>query len=668
MDGSVTEGGRLRPSPLVVRTREQLQRALDHVSNYSEFVIDVETNFAHPKINEISWVGLAVPDRVVLIPMGHPKGVLLTPSYVEKRLPPEEERKPLKSGKLSNLKKSYTVPATFADPGPQLRQDVVFEMLQPLLFSDRTKIGHNVKYDLESIAKYYGGQIPPAPYVDTILLTHVLDENLDRYGLKDLVMDWLRVPPNPDVRSKFYPNLGKLGVSEQPIDQVAKYLAKDVWYTHLYYQEHMRVLRKFKDLQETFRVEMDLYPVLMDMELTGIKIDVDTLNKRGEELRQDRAATAGRIWSICGEQFPISNPTMKRKYLFGPKKEGGQGLKPLTFTPKTNTPQLNQATLEHYAQGNELAALMLEWTEKDKIIGTFVEGLTEKLVNGRLHTSFNQHRTVTGRLSSMNPNLQQIPRGDVIRDTFVADEGCLLVVADYDQVELRCAAYLSDDSEMVRVFCEGLDIHAQAAAAMLDVPLEEVTKAQRQVGKTQNFGTLYGAGPNKIAQVANCSMEQAQEFIARYFEQFAGLSEWKDRMIRAARNTGRRDDAKKIPYTVVPPFGRRRRLPDLYAEELKDRARAERQVINSIVQGFAANVMKLAMIDLRQALLPTPEINILLNVHDELVVQAPSGMVEEAKALVVQTMEGVSYNGVPVLGKVPLTAEAGVARCWSEAK
>ena len=658
-------GGERRLPPFVIRTREQLEEALAHVLTYDEFVVDVETNFAHPKVNEVSWVGLSVPDKIVLIPMGHPKGVLLTPSYTEKRLPPEEDRKILKSGKLSNLKKPYTIPATFADPGPQLRQDVVFEILKPLFFSDRTKIGHNLKFDLESIAKYYGGKIAPGPYVDTILLTHVLDENLDRYGLKELIMDWLRVPPNPEIRSKFYPNLGKIGVSEQPIDEVAKYLAKDVWYTYLYYKDHMSLLKKDKDLLRTFEIEMGLYPVLMDMELYGIHIDDALLRKRGEELEYERSAIAGRIWSICGTQFPISNPTEKRKYLFGPKKDGGQGLKPLTFTAKTNTPQLNQATLEHYAKENELASLMLEWSEKDKIIGTFIDGLIEKLVRGRLHTSFNQHRTVTGRLSSMNPNLQQIPRGDMIRDAFTADDGHMLVVADYDQVELRCAAYLSNDSEMVRVFRDNLDIHAQAAAAMLDVPIEEVTKDQRQVGKTQNFGTLYGAGPQKIAIVADCSMEQAQEFIARYFEQFAGLSEWKDAMILKARNTGRR--SKLVPYADVPPFGRRRRLPDLYAEEMKDRARAERQVINSIVQGFAANVMKLAMIDLHKQTVGTP-IQILLNVHDELVVQAPEAMVEEAKNLVVSTMENVVYNGKPVLGEVPLTAEAGIAKRWSEAK
>lgn len=667
MAGGMGTGGGLRPSPGVIRTEAALREAVDHLLRQDEIVLDVETTFDPPKINDVLWIGFAIPDRVFLIPMGHPLGVLLSPAVTERRLPPEEERATLKSGQLSSAKKTYHVPATFSDPGPQLRPDVVFSILEPVLFSGRTKIGHNVKFDLESIAKYYQGRIPPGPYVDTVIMTHVLDENLDRYGLKDLVMDWLRVPPNPKVRSSFYPNLGKMGVWEQPIDQVARYLAKDVWYTHLYYQDHIGMIRQSEQLQQTFDVEMALYPVLMDMELFGINIDVDLLRERGRQLEQEREEIEFQIWTICGEQFPVSNPTMKRKYLFGPKSQGGQGLKPLTFTPKTNTPQLNQSTLEHYAEKNELARLFLEWGEKDKIIGTFIEGLTEKLVRGRLHTSFNQHRTVTGRLSSANPNLQQIPRGDMIRDAFRADDGCLLVVADYDQVELRCAAFLSGDLEMIRVFQENRDIHSQAAAAMLDVPLDKVTKEQRQVGKTQNFGTLYGAGPQKIADVAGCSMEQAQEFIARYFQQFAGLSEWKDDMIRQARSRGKRNNPLRPPYAEIPPFGRRRRLPDLYAEELRDRARAERQVINSIVQGFAANVMKLAMVELRHRFSGSP-MDILLNVHDEIVVQAPAEMIEEARSEVVSVMEGVTYNGVPILGEVPLTAEAGVAKRWSEAK
>jgi DNA polymerase-1 len=400
------------------------------------------------------------------------------------------------------------------------------------------------------------------------------------------------------------------------------------------------------------------------MELTGINIDVDLLRARGAQLAVERQALAERIWTICGEQYEISNPHKKRQFLFGPKASGGQGLMPLSFTEKTHTPQLNTAVLEFYAPTNELAHLFLEWAEKEKLIGTFIEGLEKKLIDGRLHTSFNQHRTVTGRLSSNNPNLQQIPRGGLIRDTFISDEDHVLVVADYDQVELRCAAALSCDAEMIRVFREGQDIHTQAAAAMYAISPDDVDSMQRQVGKTMNFGTLYGAGPTKVATVAETTIENAQAFIRRYYEQFSGLSKWKDKQIRLARATKRKHDE---PFTVIPPWGRKRRLPDLFSQEPLEKSKAERQVINSIVQGFASNIMKLAMIDLHKAIQDTPFL-LLLNVHDELILQSPKHQDEDARLILVTAMEGVTYKDAPILGPVPLTVDAGIAHRWSEAK
>jgi DNA polymerase-1 len=540
-----------------------------------------------------------------------------------------------------------------------------------LLFSARTKIGHNLKFDLESIAKYYGGAVPPGPYTDTLILTHVLDENLDRYDLKNLVMDWLRIPRKAEIRAAFYPNLGKTGVETQSIDDVARYLAKDVWYTHLFARTHLTGIKKFPKLWDTFQIEMAVYPSIMQMELNGIRIDVDLLRARGAELSLERQAIAERIWTICGEEYAISNPHKKRQFLFGPKNHGGQGLKPLFFTQKTNTPQLNTTTLEFYAPTNELSRLFLEWAEKEKLIGTFIEGLEKKLVNGRLHTSFNQHRTVTGRLSSNNPNLQQIPRGDLIRGTFIADEGTTLVVADYDQVELRCAAFLSQDAEMIRVFQEGMDIHTQAAAAMYGIDPDQVGD-ERQVGKTMNFGTLFGAGPTKIASVAStirpCDIPQAQEFIRRYYAQFSGLAKWKDDMVTKARRTGSRKQ-NRAPYTEIPPWGRKRRLPALYSGDDGERAKAERQVVNAIVQGFAATIMKMALIDLHAHLakwrLPY---KVLLNVHDEVIMQCPSEAAAHATSTLVAVMEEVTYNGDPILGTVPLTAAAGVGQSWSDAK
>lgn len=664
--GGSDEGGRLRLSPFVprlVRTEDELAEAVSHISRFDHFVVDVESTFGGPKENKISWVGIAVPDRVVLIPMGHPLGRMTRGAYREKRLPPDEERRPLIKGGLSEAKKEYKVDPVYGDPGPQLRQDVVFEALRPLFFSDRLKINHNIKFDIESMSKYWGA-LPPGPFHDTLILTHVLDENLLRYGLKDLVTTWLKVPTSE--KADFYPNLGKIGVWTQPMDQVARYLAKDVWFTLIYYQSRIRQLNKHDDLVRTYEMEMALLPVLMEMELRGVRIDTEMLALVGDNLREEAAGIAGRIWSISGVQWSLSNNNEKRKWLFEiPKPDGGQKLKPLSFTEKTNTPQVNQTLLEHYAPKNETCRLLLEWGEKDKLISTFIVGLTEKLVKERLHTNFNQHRTVTGRLSSNDPNLQQIPRGDMIRGAFIADDGHLLAVADYDQVELRCAAYLSGDTEMIRVFKEGLDIHAQAAAAMLGIPIDQVDKDQRQLGKTQNFGTLFGAGPHKVAEVGGVSLEQAEEFIALYYQQFSGLSAWKEEQVKAARRNGSRKN-HVIPYTEIPPFGRRRRLPELYGE-FKEKARAERQVINALVQGFAASVLKLALIDLHYRIKDTP-VELLLTVHDEVMVQAPEGDIDAALALLTSAMEGVQIDGVPILGAVPLTADGGIGKRWSDCK
>lgn len=663
--------------PHLVRTREELEAAVEHISRFDHFVIDVECpkvdgEFLGTTQNTVSWVGLGVPDRVVLIPMGHPIGPIRVPQHKAKLLPPEGERRVLKNGTLSTAKKTYTIPATHWPPGPQLRQDMVFAILEPLLLSDRIKIGHNLKFDLESISKYIG-EVPPGPYVDTMILTHILDENLIKYDLKTLTMDWLRVSSNLDVRKAFYPNLGKIGVETQPMDQVALYLAKDLWYALQFYRDNIALIDAQPSLADVLRKEeMTVYGVLMEMELTGIRIDTEMLFEYGEQLRRERDEVAAQIWDICGESFDITNLDKKKHFLYGPKSKGGQGLKPLSFTKKTNQPQVTQANLEVYAeQGNPLAALLLEWGEKEKLIGTFITGLSEKLVGDRLHTSFNQHRTVTGRLSSSNPNLHQVPRPKPdqrsLRDCFVADPGCKLIVGDYSQMELRIAAYMSGDPELCRVFDEDLDIHTEAAAAMLGIPSEDVTGEQRGVGKTQNLGTLYGAGPDKVAQVANVSVDKAREFVDAYNDRYSGMTAWKRQIIVEAKKSVRPGSGES-PFVEIPPFGRKRRLPDLFSLDKYDRARAERQAVNAIVQGYGAYILKQAMRDLSEKIKGT-DIKLLLNVHDELVVMAPEAQAEEALALVRATMEDVrSPDGSPAIGSVPLQVSIAVCDRWSEGK
>lgn len=395
------------PRPRLVLTEAELDEAVDELSSWPSLVVDVETDGLNTISNRVLWVGLGSPERVWLIPLGHPKGRLLAPPRKGRVLPPEEERKVLKDGTLSMARKSIMVPAVYDETPKQLRPDIVFDRLKGLIFDpNRTKIGHNVKFDMRSIAKYYG-EIPPGPYHDTLVLAHVLDENLINYGLKELVMDWFRVPPKR--RAAFYPKLGK-DVQSSGIDEIALYLQKDVWYCQLFYRKHMSILARHQDLQQVFDFEMQVYEPLMNMEHQGVRIDLSVLEQRGQELSTEIREIEHRVWDICGEQFPLTQTAKLRAFFFGPKRQGGQGLKPLSYTQKTNTPQLNQACLEHYAPTNELAALLLDWSAKTKVYGTFIKGLEEKLVAGRLHTTYKQHGTVTARLSSSEPNLQQIPR------------------------------------------------------------------------------------------------------------------------------------------------------------------------------------------------------------------------------------------------------------------
>ena len=331
--------------------------------------------------------------------------------------------------------------------------------------------------------------------------------------------------------------------------------------------------------------------------------------------------------------------------------------------------------LQFYAdKGNTMAERLLEWSALEKLRGTFIEGLSAHLrYSGTdlptIHTSFKQHGTVTGRLSATEPNLQQLPRGSTIRDLFVAGDGHVLIVADYDQIELRCAAYSSQDPEMLRVFRLGQDIHALAASVMLQIDIDQVTKDQRQVGKTQNFGTLYGAGEEKIAQVAGVSKRRAAEFIRNYFDTFAGLEDWKRQELKLARSRGdKADPTVSPPYVLIPPNGRRRRLPDLYHIDDWVRWRAERQAINAHVQGFASNITKLAMISLHQALREYPA-QMLVQVHDEIVVRTTEEAAEEVLELVERVMSGVlDPTGGPILGEIPLIASASTGKSWADAK
>lgn len=665
------------------------------------FVIDVETTKAKARSNELLWVGLGAPGRNYLIPCGHPKGIQLAAERKVKTeacvLYPYDERGLTKTGKPSYRMVEHTLPATFAPPPKQLYPNEVASVIYPLLFSDRAKVGHNVKFDIMSLAKYFGHMLPAGPYHDTIILRHCLREDFDSYSLKDLTGNWFGVPWKE--RPKWYPNLGEKGVENFGLDVVARYLAKDLRYCWLMYQAFYPLLER-RGVQSVYDFEMSVYPVIMSMEYEGFPVDLGALGKVRDELQDRLSDVEQSVHLLVGDQFPLSNTDAKRWVLFGEGKPvfgdskrllKTQGLRAVERTKETKVPQVTKEVLQGLSdRGNDVATHLLEWSQLEKLRGTFVgtpgdttAGLEPTGVYkylrypgmGRLptiHTSFKQHGTVTGRLSASEPNLQQLPREikgrHSIRELFVADDGYVLIVADYDQIELRCAAFASQDPEMVRVFIEGQDIHSLAAATMMQIPLEQVTKALRQVGKTQNFGTLYGAGAPKIAQVAGVSVKRAEGFIRNYFDTFQGLEDWKRSVIKEAKRVGDKGDPlTRPPYVAIPPNGRRRRLPDLYHVDDWKVWRAERQAVNAYVQGFAANITKLAMIKLYDALEPY-DARMIAQVHDEIVVRAHKSCVDEVKGLVSTVMTSVLVNDQPILGEVPLLATSEVGYTWAEAK
>lgn len=670
-----------RDNPMVVLTADQLAEVVADLESHDSFVVDIETiGGLNPIRNEVTWIALSTDKAVHLIPINHPNGAVVT-DVCRRQEYNLATRRPLKrdpSQMTMGTPHTVTHPATFAPPPKQLRPDVVFAALRPIFFSDRLIINHNLKYDLHSMAKYWGGELPPGPYADTLVGIHLLDESRLQKGLKPVTREWYLGIKSSDreAAQKFYPEMGKAGVENFSLADAARYCAQDVTFTHRLYRRIMRVMAD-EDLLAAWDLDMSLYGPLMGMEQAGIMIDKGAVSRLDDHLALEVKQLEVDVARICGVKFPLTNLAAKRKYLFGPVSEGGQGLKPLGQTPK-GLDKLDAGILAKYADTNELAALFKTHTELAKLHTAFVKPFSKGdiLDGGRVRTRFNLHRTDTGRLSSSEPNLQQIPvRSDLgksFRECFVADQskGRILVVADYSQIELRVAAHVSGDPEMVRVLSTGEDIHRAAAAGALQKPMEDVTDEERSVvGKVVNFLIIYGGGAKKLQQSVHRPLQECEDIINSYFEAFGGLQRMKSQIIHdAVRNGDRSSPTMHPPYVVIPPTGRRRRLPGLFSDNEYDVQRAQRQAVNAVIQGFAANIMKMALVDVSKSVC-SGDTRMLLTVHDEIVVETSVDKSEEVLAQLLHVMGNVSLgDGTPVLGKVPLLAEGGIGYTWVSAK
>jgi DNA polymerase-1 len=412
---------------------------------------------------------------------------------------------------------------------------------------------------------------------------------------------------------------------------------------------------KKEGLEEVFTtLELPLVPVLEEMERHGIRLDTAVLEELDRRLVASLAELEREIHSEAGGPFNINSPQQLADVLFERR-----GLPVLRRTAKTRVPSTDADVLsELAARGHRLPALLIEYREQAKIKSTYVDALPKQVgADGRVHTRFNQAVAATGRLSSSDPNLQNIPvrteLGREVRRAFVADPHHVLLAADYSQIELRVLAHLSEDPTLKEAFSRGEDIHRATAALVFGVAPELVGPEQRRAAKTINFGLIYGMGAYALARELGVSNAEAQKFIEAYFARLPKVREYLDRTKEQARETGK----------VSTLFGRVRFISGLDATNSQVRGNAERQAINAPVQGTAADLMKLAMIRLHRELaeqgLPA---RLLLQVHDELILEVPHKIEKEAGTLVKRIMEGVAEL------RVPLKVDIGTGNSWAAAK
>lgn len=537
--------------------------------------------------------------------------------------------------------------------GQVLSVDEVRESLGPVLADERIcKVGQHLKYDLNVLRN--AGLPVAGPLFDTMVAAFLVHPGLSSYGLDKLALGLLghQMIPITDLIGS---GKNQIPIDQTPLDRLCEYACEDADYTWRLRQlleaqlEPAGVARLFREL------EMPLVRVLTDMEFNGIRLDADLLAERSEMLATRTAGIATRIHELAETDFNIDSPKQLAEVLFD--KLGFRVVRRTKTTRSTDADTL--ATLARET-GHEIFELLLEYREIQKLRGTYVDALPRERSRrtGRIHTSYHQTGTVTGRLSSSAPNLQNIPVrteiGREIRRAFVPREpGEVLIVADYSQIELRVLAHYCQDEALIRAFVEDQDIHAFVAAQINNVPLEEVTKEQRGRAKAVNFGIVYGQTAFGLAQATGMPRGEAQAFIDAYFERYPRIREFIDECLASARRDG----------YVRTILGRRRPIEQLDSRNANARAQAERFAVNTVIQGSAADLIKTAMIRLDERV-RTDELplRMLLQVHDELVCEGPREQVEMLADVIREAMGGAMEL------RVPLKVDVGWGDNWLEAK
>lgn len=532
--------------------------------------------------------------------------------------------------------KAYYVPVGH-DNGSQLPMAQVITKLKPILENAKiAKIGHNIKFDYQIMRQH---QVHLAGIgFDTMIANFLLNpllraQSLDELAFTELGIEMIGITELIGAKGK-----GQLTFAQVPIEQASTYASEDADITWRLYKVLLPRLKECGQLNQVAdTMEWPLIAVLGDMELTGVALDEPYFKQFAKTLEDDIAKVQAQIWKIAGGQFNIASTQQLKEVLFDQLKIDTQGLKKIKSGVSTASTELEKLRGKH-----EIIDLIFTYRELTKLKSTYVDTLPLLVSkkDGRLHTSYNQTIAQTGRLSSSNPNLQNIPvrtaLGKRVRNGFVASEGKVLVSADYSQIELRLASALADDQAMIQAFKDGADIHRLTASQLYGVDPELVTTEQRYASKTINFGILYGMNPHGLSVATGMDVAQAKDFITRYFAIRQGVADY----IESIKEFGRKNG-----YTESI-FGRRRPCPDINSNNFIIRSSAERAAVNMPLQATAADMMKLSMIAVAK-ILPIGA-QMILQIHDELIVECEVAQIQQVSEILRDKMTGVHKFAVPI--------------------
>lgn len=529
--------------------------------------------------------------------------------------------------------------------------DIVLRLAPALQHPEIEKVGQNIKFDILALRKY--GVRVKGPLFDTMLAHYLLNPEL-RHGMDYLAETYLKYKTVP-IEDLIGPK-GKKQASMRtvPIEQIKEYAAEDADVT-LRLKHYFAPLLKQEGLESLFfEMEMPLIYVLAEMEATGVKLDTNALKQSSEVLSQQLTALEDSIYDLAGQSFNINSTKQVGEILFDKLKLDEKAKK-----TKTGGYSTSEEVLEKIRGKHPIVDKLLEYRGIKKLLSTYIDALPALIhpETGKIHTSFNQAVTATGRLSSTNPNLQNIPvrdeLGREIRKAFIADDDdCIFFSADYSQIELRLMAHLSNDPHMVDAFCSGADIHAATAAKIYGIPVEEVTSDMRRKAKTANFGIIYGISVFGLAERLSIPRAESKELIDGYFQTYPRIKEYMEESIRVAKEKG----------YVETLFKRKRFLPDINSHNAIVRGYAERNAINAPIQGSAADIIKLAMIRIHQRFEAEHlKSRMILQVHDELNFNVRKEEFDRVKEIVLDCMEHVLQL------RVPLIADCGEGKNWLEA-